>query len=57
MACVAIAKWFGISDPKMQEIYNTPEMAKHRPEEFYDDTFMKELDRSGYIDRLYDRRN
>jgi hypothetical protein len=35
------------------EIYNTAEMSKHRPEYFHDDSFMKQLDSSGYIDRLY----
>jgi NitT/TauT family transport system substrate-binding protein len=78
VAGAAIAKWFGISDPKMQqgiwakaavlprkpypsvagiaklmEMYNTAEMSKHRPEDFHDDSFMKQLDSSGYIDRLY----
>ena len=36
---------------KMMELF--PEMAKHNPEEFYDDTFIKELDQSGFIDGLY----
>ena len=80
VAGAAIAKWFGITDPKTQqgiwakaavlprkpypsvmgiaklmEIYDTPAMRKHKPEDFYDDSFMKQLDRSGYIDRLYSK--
>jgi ABC-type nitrate/sulfonate/bicarbonate transport system substrate-binding protein len=35
------------------EIYNSNEMRRHKPEDFYDDTFVRELDRSGYIDSLY----
>ena len=37
------------------ENYNTAEMRQHKPEDFYDDSFMKQLDRSGCIDRLYVR--
>lgn len=29
------------------------EIRKHKPEEFYDDSFVRELDQSGYIDSLY----
>ena len=29
------------------------EIRKHKPEDFYDDSFVRELDESGYIDSLY----
>lgn len=38
---------------RVMEIYNYHEMRKHKPEDFYDDSFIKELDKSGYIDSLY----
>jgi NitT/TauT family transport system substrate-binding protein len=38
---------------KMMELYNRPEMARYKPGDFYDDSFLKELDQSGYIDHLY----
>jgi NitT/TauT family transport system substrate-binding protein len=38
---------------KMMEIYDYREMRLHRAEDFYDASFVAELDRSGYIDRLY----
>ena len=34
-------------------IYNSPEMRKYKAEDFYDSSFMTELDKSGFIDRLY----
>ena len=34
-------------------IYNLAEMRKHKAEEFYDASFMEELDKSGFLDRLY----
>ena len=34
-------------------IYDSPEMRKHKPEDFYDSSFITDLDRSGAIDRLY----
>jgi NitT/TauT family transport system substrate-binding protein len=34
-------------------IYDSPEMRKHKAEEFYDASFMEELDKSGFLDRLY----
>ena len=34
-------------------LYDTPEMRKYKPEDFYDSSIMTELDRSGFIDRLY----
>ncbi len=38
----------------MMDIYNYREMRRHAPEDFYDASFVAELDRSGYIDRLYE---
>jgi NitT/TauT family transport system substrate-binding protein len=38
---------------KVMEIYNYHEMRKHKPEDFYDSSFIKELDDSGFIDGLY----
>jgi len=38
---------------KVMELYNYHEMRKHKPEDFYDDSFVKELDQSGFIDSLY----
>lgn len=38
---------------KMMEIYDSHEMRKYTVEHFYDDSFVKELDDSGYIDSLY----
>jgi len=74
----ALAKWFNVRDPLVQErmyreveeipqkpyptvegikatlaFYDSPEMRKYKAEDFYDSSFMTELDRSGFIDRLY----
>jgi NitT/TauT family transport system substrate-binding protein len=74
----ALAKWFNLRDPLVQErmyreiveipqkpyptvegiratlaFYDSPEMRKYRPEDFYDSSFMTELDRSGFLDQLY----
>jgi ABC-type nitrate/sulfonate/bicarbonate transport system substrate-binding protein len=38
---------------RVMEIYNYHEMRKRKPEDFYDDSFVRELDQSGYIDSLY----
>jgi NitT/TauT family transport system substrate-binding protein len=38
---------------KMMDVYDYREMRLHHPEDFYDASFMAELDRSGYIDSLY----
>jgi NitT/TauT family transport system substrate-binding protein len=38
---------------KVMELFKDPEMLKHRPEDFFDETFVRELDRSGFIDNLY----
>ena len=39
---------------KTMEIYDSNEMRRHRPEDFYDDSLMRELDESGFLDRLYE---
>ena len=38
---------------KTMEIYDSHEMRQHKPEDFYDDSFVRELDQSGFIDGLY----
>jgi ABC-type nitrate/sulfonate/bicarbonate transport system substrate-binding protein len=38
---------------RTMELYNTAAMRRFKPEDFYDDSFMKELDQSGFIDNLY----
>ena len=38
---------------KTMEVFDMHEMRRHKPEDFYDDSFMRELDRSGFIDSLY----
>jgi len=38
---------------KAMELYDSNEMRRHKPEDFYDDRFVKELDQSGFIDSLY----
>lgn len=35
------------------QIYDSHEMRRHKPEDFYDDSFVRELDESGYIESLY----
>jgi ABC-type nitrate/sulfonate/bicarbonate transport system substrate-binding protein len=42
---------------RVMEIYDSHEMRKYSLEYFYDDSFVKELDESGYIDNLYRQRN
>jgi NitT/TauT family transport system substrate-binding protein len=37
----------------MMEVYNHREMRMHKPEDFYDASFVTALDQSGYIDGLY----
>ena len=39
---------------RMMEIYDSHEMRKYKLEDFYDDSYIRELDESGYIDSLYD---
>jgi NitT/TauT family transport system substrate-binding protein len=38
---------------RVMELYNNAAMRRFKPEDFYDDSFMKELDTSGFIDNLY----
>ena len=38
---------------KTMERYDSNEMRKYTPQDFYDDSLMRELDESGFIDRLY----
>jgi hypothetical protein len=38
---------------KLFEIYTYREMRIHKPEDFYDASFVTALDKSGYIDGLY----
>ena len=38
---------------KVMELYNYHEMRQHKAEDFYDDTLMREIDQSGFIDALY----
>lgn len=39
---------------KVMAIYDSHEMRKYTPEHFYDDSFILELDKNGYIDSLYE---
>jgi hypothetical protein len=34
-------------------LFDSNAMRRYKPEDFYDDSFMKELDQSGFIDNLY----
>jgi NitT/TauT family transport system substrate-binding protein len=38
---------------KTMELYDSLAMRRHKPEDFYDDRFVRELDESGFIDSLY----
>ena len=38
---------------KVMETYSYHEMRRHKPEDFYDASFVRALDKSGYIDALY----
>ena len=38
---------------KVMETYSCHEMRGHKPEDFYDASFIRALDKSGYIDALY----
>jgi len=38
---------------KTMALYDSLQMRKHKPEDFYDDRFVRELDESGFIDGLY----
>lgn len=37
----------------IMKLYDSMEMRKHKPEEFYDDSILRELDRSGFVENLY----
>ena len=39
---------------RVMQLFNTAKMRRFKPEDFYDDSFMKELDESGFIDNLYE---
>ncbi len=39
---------------KAMEVYDSHEMRQHKPEDFYDDSIVRELDESGFIDSLYE---
>jgi ABC-type nitrate/sulfonate/bicarbonate transport system substrate-binding protein len=78
VAANAMARWYGVQDPKLQdyfyrkvsllprkpyppyeglkkmvEFFDNPEMRKHKLEDFYDDSYVRQLDSSGSIDSLY----
>lgn len=38
---------------KVMQLYDSNEMRKYKPEDFYDNTLVRELDQSGFIDGLY----
>ena len=38
---------------KTMQLYDSAQMRRYKPEDFYDDSFIKELDESGFIDKLY----
>lgn len=38
---------------KVMELYDSHEMRKYKLEHFYDDSFVRELDKNGFIDSLY----
>jgi ABC-type nitrate/sulfonate/bicarbonate transport system substrate-binding protein len=35
------------------QLYDSEEMRRYKPEDFYDDSFMREMDQSGFLDGLY----
>ena len=37
----------------IMKLYDSMEMRKHKQEEFYDDTILREIDKNGFIDSLY----
>ena len=39
---------------KTMELYDSNAMRRYKAEDFYDDSFIRELDESGYIDSLYE---
>jgi NitT/TauT family transport system substrate-binding protein len=38
---------------RTMEVYDSHAMRAYKPEDFYDDSFLKELDESGFIDEVY----
>jgi len=38
---------------RVMQVYDSNEMRKYKAEDFYDDSIMSELDKSGFIDGLY----
>jgi hypothetical protein len=34
-------------------LYDSEEMRRYKPEDFYDDSFVREMDASGFLDGLY----
>lgn len=38
---------------RTMQLYDSHEMRRYKPEDFYDDSIVRELDKSGAIDRLY----
>jgi ABC-type nitrate/sulfonate/bicarbonate transport system substrate-binding protein len=38
---------------RVMKLYDSAGMRRFKPEDFYDDSFMKEIDQSGFIDKLY----
>jgi NitT/TauT family transport system substrate-binding protein len=42
---------------QVQALYTYRELKKAKPEDFYDASFMTELDKSGYIDSVYNKEN
>jgi NitT/TauT family transport system substrate-binding protein len=39
---------------KVMELYDSNSMRRNKPEDFYDDSFIRELEESGFIDSLYE---
>jgi len=37
----------------VMKLYDSLEMRKHKPEEFYDDSILREVDKNGFIESLY----
>ena len=40
---------------KTMQLYDSNEMRRYKPEDFYDDSFVRELDESGFIALLYNK--
>ena len=38
---------------KAMQLYDSAAMRRFKPEDFYDSSYMKELDDSGFLDKLY----